>query len=43
MVNTVITDGSYDSNNKNFQILSLKGIIKPAAIKIRKNSIDVER
>ena len=36
IVNTVIADGSYDSN-KNFQILSFKGI-KPAAIKIRKNS-----
>ena len=35
IVNTVIADGSYDSN-KNFQILSFKGI-KPA-IKIRKNS-----
>jgi hypothetical protein len=35
IVNTVIADGSYDSN-KNFQILSFKGI-KPA-IKIKKNS-----
>jgi hypothetical protein len=35
IVNTVIADGSYDSN-KNFQILSFKGI-KPA-INIRKNS-----
>ena len=35
IVNTVIADGSYDSN-KNFQILSFKGI-KPA-IKVRKNS-----
>jgi hypothetical protein len=35
IVNTVIADGSYDSN-KNFQILSFKGI-KPA-IKTRKNS-----
>ena len=36
IVNTVIADGSYDDSNKNFQILSFKGI-KPA-IKIRKNS-----
>ena len=35
VVETVIADGSYDSNN-NFQILSFKGI-KPA-IKVRKNS-----
>lgn len=35
IVNTVIADGSYDSN-KNFQILSFKGI--NPAIKIRKNS-----
>jgi len=35
IVNTVIADGSYDSNN-NFQILSFKGI--QPAIKVRKNS-----
>jgi IS5 family transposase len=35
-VNTVIADGSYDSN-RNFQLLSFKGI-RPA-IKVRKNSI----
>ena len=35
IVNTVIADGSYDSN-KNFQLLSFNGI-KPA-IKVRKNS-----
>ena len=35
IIETAITDGSYDSNN-NFQILSFKGI-KPA-IKVRKNS-----
>src|SRR5574339_966984 len=35
IVNTVIADGSYDSNN-NFQFLSFKGI--QPAIKVRKNS-----
>ncbi|HET7642499.1 MAG TPA: IS5 family transposase [Nitrososphaeraceae archaeon] len=34
IVNTVITDGSYD-NNKNFRFLSFKGIKPP--IKVRKN------
>jgi hypothetical protein len=42
IVNTVIADGSYDSN-KNFQILSFKGI-KPAAIKrLERILLDVER
>ena len=36
-VESVIADGSYDSN-RNFQLLSFKGI-RPAAIKVRKNSI----
>ena len=36
IVDSVIADGTYDSN-KNFQYLSFKGI-KPAAIKVRKNS-----
>ena len=36
IVDSIIADGSYD-NNKNFQFLSFKGI-KPAAIKVRKNS-----
>ena len=35
VVETVIMDGSYDSNN-NFQLLSFKGI--QSAIKVRKNS-----
>jgi hypothetical protein len=41
IVNTVIADGSYDSN-KNIQILSFKGI-KPAAIKRLERILDVER
>jgi hypothetical protein len=35
-VNTAIADGSYASN-KNFQLLSLKGI--QPAIKVRKNTV----
>jgi Transposase DDE domain len=36
VVDSTIADGAYDNNN-NFQYLSFKGI-KPAAIKVRKNS-----
>ena len=36
MIDTAIMDGAYD-NNKNFQLLSFKGI--QPAIKVRKNSI----
>jgi hypothetical protein len=41
IVNTVIADGSYDSN-KNFQILSFKGI-KPAIKRLERILLDVER
>ena len=40
VVETAIMDGAYDSNN-NFQFLSVKDI--QPAIKVRKNSTDVER
>jgi hypothetical protein len=42
IVNTVIAYGSYDDSNKNFQILSFKGI-KPAIKRLERILLDVER